>query len=139
MEPTDLAFENIQVGGRAAFTRSFTQEDLQTFVRVSGDANPLHTNRAYAQNTRFKKPIVHGMLVGALCSTLVGMHLPGRRCLYLRQTLSFKQPVYVGDVLRVEGVVTEKVESTHMLSIAISIRHEDTLVLEGVATVQVLS
>lgn len=138
MEPTELAFEDISVGDSAAFERIFTKEDVQTFAALSGDKNPLHTSETYAAGTRFKKPLVHGMLAGALCSTLVGMHLPGKQCLYLRQTLSFKKPIFVGDSLRITGVVTEKVAATRMLTLAISITCDGVHAIEGVATVQVL-
>lgn len=138
MKPADVSFEDIAVGDSASFERAFTTEDVQAFAQLVGDENPLHTDESYAAGTPFKKPLVHGMLAGALCSTLVGMHLPGKRCLYLRQTLSFKKPIFIGDNLLVKGVVTEKVVATRMLSVAISILRDDVCVIEGTATVQVL-
>lgn len=138
MEPIDRQFENIVIGNSASFDHTFTEDDIKTFAKLTGDINPLHTDVAYAALTRFKKPIMHGMLVGALCSTLVGMHLPGKRCLYLRQGLSFRQPVYPGDALCVTGTVTEKIESTRMLTISISITREGIPVIDGEASVQVL-
>lgn len=139
MESADLLFENISVGDSTSFERVFTEEDVRIFAELTGDRNPLHTDEAYAATTRFGKPLVHGMLAGALCSTLVGMHLPGKRCLYLRQSLSFKQPVFIGETLIVRGVVSEKVEATRMLSLAVSITSNGIGVIEGEARVQVLS
>lgn len=139
MESADLLFENISVGDSTSFERVFTEEDVRIFAELTGDRNPLHTDEAYAATTRFGKPLVHGMLAGALCSTLVGMHLPGKRCLYLRQSLSFKQPVFTHDTLLVRGVVSKKVEATRMLSLAVSITSNGIEVIEGEARVQVLS
>ena len=138
MEPADLPFEDIVVGNSVSFERIFTEEDVRTFAMLSGDENPLHVDESYAAGTRFKRPLVHGMLAGILCSTLVGMHLPGKRCLYVRQTLSFRNPIFVGDTLLVKGVVSEKIESTRMLSLAISITCDGIEAVEGIATVQVL-
>jgi len=138
MEPADLSFEDIIVGQHASFERTFTEADVRLFAQLSGDENPLHLDKAYAARTRFKKPLVHGMLVGSLCSALVGMYLPGRRCLYLRQTLSFKHPIFIGETLLVTGTVTKKITSTRMLSLAISITCGDVQAVEGEAVVQVL-
>lgn len=137
MEVRDKKFEEILVGDRASFIRLVTDEDISRFAALSGDYNPLHTDSEYAAGTSFKRPLVHGMFVGALCSTLVGMHLPGKQCLYLRQTLSFMHPVFAGDTLLVEGTVTEKVESQRLLSIEVSVSRDGTEVLQGTAAVQV--
>lgn len=138
MEARDLAFEVISVGDTASFERMVSGEDVRGFVEISGDKNPLHIDPVYAETTPFKRPIVHGMLLGSFCSTLVGMHLPGKRCVYLSQTLAFKKPVYVGDVIVVRGVVVAKSLSTRILTISISMLRDEEEVVSGSAMVQVL-
>lgn len=138
MEARDLVMEDIQVGEIASFERLWTNEDIATFAKLSGDVNPLHMDEEYAQTTKFKGRLVHGMLVASLCSTLVGMYIPGKRCLYLSQSLFFKNPVYIGDTVTITGTVTAKSLSTKIVSIAISIRRGEEEVLEGEARVQVL-
>lgn len=138
MDARDLRFEDIEVGDIASFERVITQADVDAFAALSGDTNPLHVDAAYAATTQFKKPLVHGMLVGSLCSQLVGMHLPGKRCLYLEQTLQFKKPVYAGDSLMVRGTVTHISTATRVLTIAISVTKGQDEVLAGIAKVQVL-
>jgi acyl dehydratase len=134
----DLSIDQIHVGDSASFERSFSESDVAQFASLSGDSNPLHTDSEYASTTHFKEKIVHGMLVGSLCSALVGMYLPGRRCLYLTQTLSFKKPVYIGDNLLITGVVKSVSISTKVLHITITITNKGVEVLSGVAVVQVL-
>lgn len=138
MEARDLSFESIRVGDTASLARTIHEEDVHTFAKLSGDENPLHTDHAYAATTSFKKPVVHGMLLGSFCSALVGMYLPGKRCLYLSQTLTFKKPVFVGDTIEVQGAVTAKSESTRVLTISISITRKGEEVVGGTAVVQVL-
>lgn len=138
MEPKNLTFEEIFIGDRASFERVFNEDDVRVFAGLSGDYNPLHLDAVYAGTTTFGRPVVHGMLVASLCSALVGMYLPGKRCLYLAQTLEFRKPVFVGDTLEVVGVVTAKSPSTRVLTIAISITREGEKVLYGVATAKVL-
>ncbi|MBI3442687.1 MAG: MaoC family dehydratase [Candidatus Sungbacteria bacterium] len=138
VNPKDLLLKDISVGDTASFSRIFTRNDVLAFARLSGDQNPLHLDEAYARTTRFGRRLAHGMLVGSLCSTLVGMYLPGKRCLYLSQTLFFRKPVFIGDTVVVQGVVRAKSESTGVLEIGVSITKDDEEVLTGIATVQVL-
>lgn len=134
----DLKFEEINIGDTATFDKTFTNKDVEDFARLSGDFNPLHTDESYAKTTQFKKPIIHGMLVGSLCSTLLGMYLPGKKCLYISQTLSFKNPVFVGDKLTVTGNVKTKSVGTRLLEISISITKGAIDVVKGEAIVKVL-
>lgn len=137
--PNDLLLKDISVGDAAFFSRMFTQEDVLAFARLSGDKNPLHLDEAYARTTRFGQRLVHGMLVGSLCSALVGMYLPGKRCLYLSQTLLFRKPVFIGDTVVVRGIVRAKSGSTGVLEIGVSITKDHEEVLNGIATVQALT
>jgi len=139
MEARDLTLEQIQIGDSAQFERAITAEDIAAFATLSGDANPLHTSEAYAQTTPFGRPLVHGMLLGSLFSSLVGMYLPGKRCLYLGQTLQFKKPVFAGDTVMVSGIVTTKSESTRILTIETTIAKNGEAAVTGIATVQVLA
>jgi acyl dehydratase len=138
MEARDLAMEDILVGDISSFERILTEDDVHIFAKLSGDTNPLHMDETYAQSTQFRGRIVHGMLVASLCSTLVGMYVPGKRCLYLSQSVSFKKPVYIGDTVIVTGTVTAKSVATKIVSISISIRRGEEEVLEGEARAQVL-
>jgi 3-hydroxybutyryl-CoA dehydratase len=123
-----------------SFTRVFTSEDVLTFAKLSGDTNPLHIDEEYARTTKFKKPLVHGMLVASLCSRFVGMYIPGKRCLYIKQTLSFKNPVFVNDELVVTGRVTNVSVSTRIIEVNILIQKQNSKeeVLQGVATACVM-
>jgi 3-hydroxybutyryl-CoA dehydratase len=95
------------VGEEATFTKTITEEDLQTFGRLSGDTNPIHFDENYAKQTRFGGRIVHGMLVGSLISTVLGTMLPGPGCVYLSQQLSFRAPARMGEWLTARVRVTD--------------------------------
>jgi 3-hydroxybutyryl-CoA dehydratase len=138
MNIADYSFNEIVVGQKASFSRRITKKDVATFAKLSGDRNPLHEDKSYAKTTPFKKPIVHGMLLGALCSTLVGMHLPGKRSLYLYQSLEFKKPVYPGDTLRVVGLVRAKSASTQIIELGVTFHRGRALVARGTAKVRML-
>ncbi len=138
MKTKDRTWDSIAVGERASLEHVVTAEDVDSFAVISGDHNPLHTDATYARKTQFKKRVVHGMYLAALVSQLVGMHLPGKRALLMKESLEFKKPVHIDDVIRVEGHVTAKSDSTKILTIDISISVGSTHVAGGVVSVRVL-
>ncbi len=135
----DRSFDSIQIGDSAEFTQIWNDSDVVRFAELSGDHNPLHMDAEYAETTQFKNRIVHGMLVASSFSKLLGMHLPGKKCLYLKQNIVFKKPVYIGDSLKISGSVISKSESTRILEIELKISRGDEIVVEGLATVQTLA
>ncbi len=94
-----------KVGDEAAITKRITSEDILMFAEVSTDNNPVHLDDAYAATTRFGKRIAHGIISAGLISAVIGTKLPGVGAIYLSQTLKFKAPVYIGDVITARAVV----------------------------------
>lgn len=104
--------DRFYVGQEAEVSKCFTMEDVQRFANLSGDNNPLHVDEEYAKAGRFGGCVVHGILVSGLISNVLGTKLPGEGSIYLEQNLSFKKPVYVGDVVtarvRINDIQREK-------------------------------
>jgi len=98
--------EEIAIGMDAVFAKSVTEADVLMFAAVSGDNNPLHMNKEFAQNTHFGQRIVHGMLTTSLWSTLVGTILPGPGSAYMSQEINFLEPVHIGDTVTAKMTVT---------------------------------
>ncbi len=94
-----------KVGDEAAITKRITSEDILMFAEVSTDNNPVHLDDAYAATTRFGKRIAHGIISAGLISAVIGTKLPGVGAIYLSQTLKFKAPVYIGDVITARATV----------------------------------
>lgn len=92
-------YDDLKVGQTASLQKTITEKDLDLFIQITGDENPLHIDDDFARQTFFGQRIAHGMLSVAFFSTLVGMHLPGIGAIYKSQTLEFLRPVFVGDTL----------------------------------------
>ena len=112
-------FDEIQIDQKASFQVHITDELLKKFAEISGDYNPLHMDEIYAQNSKFHQRVCHGMLLGSFISQLVGMHIPGKKCLYLSQNLNFHNPCYISDIITIEGVVKGKSDVTGIMKIQI--------------------
>lgn len=141
MAPSDKFIENrtfdeIRVGESASMERRLTMDDIKLFAVMSGDVNPAHVDEDFAKSSRFQQVIAHGMWGGALLSTLLGTQLPGPGTIYLGQTLRFKAPVMLGDLLRVSVQAMEKNEANHRIKFhCLCQNQEGKTVIEGEADV----
>ena len=109
--------EDFEPGQHVTFTKTFTDADIQRFVEITGDVNPLHVDDAFAASTPFGRRVLHGMLTASIFSTMVGMLLPGTGAIYRSQTLAFLKPVYVGDTVTAHFVVRSVDRVKHRLDI----------------------
>ena len=94
------------IGEQRTYDRVITSDDIKLFGQVTGDFNLAHFDEEYCAKTVFKKPIVHGMLIGSLFSKVFGSEYPGGGMIYCSQTLKFLKPVYPNTTLKV--VITTK-------------------------------
>jgi acyl dehydratase len=109
---------------------------VDNFAEFSGDYNELHMDEDYASTTSFGKRICHGMLLTSFFSRLVGMSIPGKNALYFSQSINFQSPCFIGDQILVRGEVTEKSESTHIITIKTMILNQDSkCLIDGIAKV----
>ena len=102
-----MMIHSMQVGDFRTYKRVITKEDVLAFGKLTQDMNPAHFDEVYAAKTIFKKPIVHGMLLGSLFSKVFGLDYPGEGTIYCSQTLKFLKPVYPDTVLTVVITVKE--------------------------------
>jgi acyl dehydratase len=154
----------VAVGQTAEAERTFSEQDVQAFANIVGDHNLLHkawdweivSTQQPSLWTNFNeglielqadgmttKPMVHGILVASLFSTIFGTLVPG--CVYMNQKLDFSSPVFVDDPLvarieiiklrrwRKEGVVVEC--DTQILRSNDDIEDDNVLVIKGRANV----
>ncbi|MDL2346103.1 MaoC family dehydratase [Campylobacter hyointestinalis] len=96
---SNIPIKDIKIGMKATYSQTITDTDIKAFAGISGDRNPVHLDEIYAQNSRYKKRIAHGLISASYFSALFGTRLPGEGCVYASQTLNFKRPIYVGDTV----------------------------------------
>lgn len=121
-------------GEEATLTKTISDEDIAAFARISGDANPIHLDDAYARSTRFKGRIAHGILAAGLISAVLGTKLPGPGAIYLSQDLKFTAPVRPGDTLTATARVETWDDVKGRVTLATNVRNQEQItVLTGTA------
>jgi 3-hydroxybutyryl-CoA dehydratase len=106
--------------------RVVTAADIDAFVELSGDRNPLHTDDDAARAAGFAGRIAHGLLVLSIESGLSSEADAWAMGTYLEESRRFVEPVLPGDEIhsvsevesvrrsrskRDRGIVTLKVET----------------------------
>ncbi len=125
---------SMNIGDFREFFKRISKTDVETFGRLTGDMNKAHFDEAYCEQTVFKKPIVHGMLLGSLFSTIFGTDYPGEGTIYCSQTLKFIKPVYLDTLLKIKVTVKEIILEKNRVIFTTEIFDEDEqLMLTGEA------
>jgi 3-hydroxybutyryl-CoA dehydratase len=129
--------EDLQPGMTAAYARTVTEADVILFAGVSGDQNPVHLNQEFAESTRFKGRIAHGMLTASFISTVLGNKLPGPGCIYVSQNLRFKAPVRAGDTVHTRVLILEVDQAKGRVKLETICKVGEVTVIEGEAVLMV--
>ena len=132
----NYTFEELSIGQSESFEVTVTAEMMDSFFKISGDINPLHNDKNFAKEQGYADRVVYGLLTTSFISKLVGVLLPGEKCLLQGVEVKYLRPVYIGDTLLVTGIVDELHESVQRASIKVSISKQDNKkVVKGKAEV----
>lgn len=132
-----IAFEDLEVGQTAEVRHEVSEEAVRSFAALTGDTNPIHLSEAYAANTRFGGRIAHGLYTASLISAVLGTRLPGPGAIYLSQTIKFRAPVRIGDVVTAQVEITSLDPARQRATFFCTCSVGEKVVLDGEAQVMV--
>tara|TARA_B100000212_G_C27371019_1_gene532544 strand:- start:540 stop:953 length:414 start_codon:yes stop_codon:yes gene_type:complete len=116
-----------------------TQDLHDSFMLMSGDNSPIHTDYKFAKKSNYKKTIGYAFLITALLSKIYGTIFPGGSELCLKQECNFKKEYYVGDTLLFVLKVIHKNLSLNLVTIDVSVFNQDNEVIFNGETLMKLS
>ena len=118
--------KDIKIGMQEEFEVKITQKMQDDFKNNIGDINPMHSDKEFAKTKGFDDVLVFGMLTASFFSTLVGVYLPGKNCLFQEcKDIRFHSPVFVGDTLKISGEVIEIDERFGRITVKATIRNQE--------------
>ena len=131
-------YEDLKVGDKSFFQKTISEVDVFVFAGICGDFNPLHVSETYAQGTRFKKRIAHGMLTASLIDYTI-TDLLGLGGVHISQNIQFKAPVGMGDTITVESTIVNLEPERRRLRIASTLTNQEgTVIITGEAEAMLL-
>lgn len=122
----EYKLEDIKIGMTEEFKVTITEKMQDDFRQNTGDVNPMHEDEKFAEGKGFKGKLVFGMLTASFFSTLVGVYLPGKNCLFQEcKDIRFHSPVFIGDELSIKGEVSEIDERFKRITVKATIRNQE--------------
>ena len=121
------AIEGISVGDTFTISRTFTEQDVMDFAKISRDYNPFHLDERFAKALNFKRKICHGLLVGSMLTEIGGQ----LGWLATEMHFKFQKPVYFGDIIKAELTIIDVNEKGLFTSEVVFINQDGNTVLEA--------
>jgi len=122
----ELSFEDIGLDTEKSFEFIISDLEKQKFLEITGDINPLHNDKSFAQKQGFADEVVYGMLTASYLSTFAGVYLPGKYSIIHSVEINFVKPVVLNDSpLKITGKVVAKDERFGQITIKYNITNRD--------------
>lgn len=104
-----------------------TRPDQALLFRLTGDRNPLHTDREVAQEAGFHTPLLHGRCIyGIACRAILATICEYDHTLITSFAARFSAPVYPGDT-----VTTDMWQDRNVVSFRCSVKSRDSTVVSN--------
>ena len=127
-----VKFSELKVGMKGSYTKRITQEDVDSFIKICNDVNPIHVNEEFAKNAKLPGKIAHGILVSSLISTVVGTKCPGPGSVWLDQSLKFLLPVKINDTITATSEILVKIPERQQVIVRTTcVNQNNEVVIEG--------
>lgn len=109
MSTHDQFFEDYELGATRRTTgRTITEADIVLHAGQTGDFFPHHMDAAWCATQDFGQRIAHGTLVFSVGIGLTASHINPRAMSYGYDRLRFVKPVFIGDTISSEVVISER-------------------------------
>lgn len=103
-------YEDFEVGQEYVTpARTIGEYDVAAFAGLSGDYNPVHTDREFAAATSFGQPLAHGALGLSVATGLIARTglFDGTAIAFLGiDGWKFSKPILLGDTIHVEFTIS---------------------------------
>lgn len=103
---------SLKTGDFLVETRTVSQQDLDSFSKLTGDFNPIHQQQA-------RNSFVHGAFLNGMVAGLFGSKLPGAGTIVISQTFKFpskcsiNNPILIKiEILEVRKLIKARYECT---------------------------
>jgi 3-hydroxybutyryl-CoA dehydratase len=102
----------LKIGDEFRHKYSYTQDDVDTYARVSGDTNPLHIDPQVGKDSMFGRNIIHGFLGASVFTKIFGALWYADGHVYMSQNIKWLKPMFVDTeyeaVIKVKEIIAEK-------------------------------
>ncbi len=130
-------FSGIEEGDTLQREYTLTEEVYKSFLDAFQDTSPLHVDETFARERGFAGRVMHGALLNGFVSHFVGVEYPGKYAMLQSVDIQYKNPNYLGDTIRLEAEVIQKVEALKVVIIKILLQNVTQQKIAATARAQV--
>lgn len=116
-----FAYADIAEGQRETHHYAISPAVYEHFLAGFRDVSPIHVDETYARSQGFGGRVMHGSILNGFISHFIGTWFPGRFSLLLAVDVRFSQPSYLGDAIRLEAVVSQKMDAKKILILDVTL------------------
>lgn len=102
----------LNIGDEFRHKFSYTQDDVDTYARISGDTNPLHIDPQAGKDSMFGRNIIHGFLGASVFTKIFGALWYADGHVYMSQNIKWIRPMFVDTdyeaVITVKEIIADK-------------------------------
>ena len=91
------------------------QNIQDNFIQLSKDKNPMHVDEFYSNQYGFEGKVMHGNILNAFLSYVIGECLPIKNVVIQSQSIEYKNPIYLNTQVKFEMLVDSVVESVNVV------------------------
>lgn len=133
-----VCYRDIEVGVKESRDYVITPQVYEHFLAAFHDFSPIHVDDEFARSRGFRERVMHGSLLNGFISHFVGIHFPGRFSLLLSADLRFLNPSFLGDVIHLEAVVSQKMDARQVIVLDVTLNNNTRNHLAARGRVQVM-
>ena len=122
------AIEGISVGDTFTTSRTFTEQQVMDFAKITRDYNPVHFDDRFVKAMKFNGKICHGLLVASMVTEIGGQ----LGWLATEMDFKFQKAVYFGDTIKIDLTVIDMDENGLATSEVVFTNQDGATVLEAV-------
>ena len=122
------AVEGISVGDTFITSRTFTEQEVMGFAKITKDYNPVHFDDRFVKAMKFNGKICHGLLVASMVTEIGGQ----LGWLATEMDFKFQKPVYLGDTIKLDLTIIDMDENGLATSEVVFTNQDGATVLEAV-------
>ncbi len=121
----------MKVGQKIVRTFHISMREQEMFHELSGDTNPIHLDKAFANAAGFEHPVVYGGIFVAKVSEFLGTIFPGHGCIWTKLKIDFRSPLYVDQPAALTFTCTYSNEELNVWQLAFEIANDFATVANG--------
>lgn len=115
------AFDALYVGQTFTFRRTFSDGDVALFCGVTGDYNPYHQDRSFAEESPYGGLTIPGLLTGSMLTHIGGL----LGFLATKMSFEYLAPVFVGDTIACTVTIAGKDEEKRRIEATSTFVNQD--------------